>query len=560
MIYCRKTNLVIALAALALACAKEPVTITSPAGEKVFTAGITTKTELVDGDNGKKDVHWKKNDNISLFDGVANREFTTTDAGPTAKFTGSASDAKTYYALYPYQAGASYEDGVFTATLPATQTAVVGSFANSLNLSVAQTTDSYLHFKNVCALVAVDLQKYFEVTSIKLEGRNNEDLAGTLSISFDTDGNPVVNSISGASKSITLSNGGAVLEEGVYYFVVAPGTYPNGFKITLTDSSSRTKEIEETASVPLARAKRKKYTVRNPYWFTRVVWGNNLGLTPAYQYANQFRAKQASDLSGLGNSGVLSPTLYDENGNVVTRANPNGGNPLTTPNSLPKRTINSNIGSFGGSGNLNFSGVTVNTTNQCGFICCIYTNGRGSLGETSVTEAVFVSYIKDDTPVTFAPFAILANPKTGGTFPTGPVLKAGLTTSSLKIDWRRSFYYYDFSGNADHVDGAPDNEYVDTFLRKLWAAYSSPSPANYGAKAPVSYYANTSDAQKAKALCYILPESYSVVVNPEKWIYAGAYANGVFTGEMTYVTDGDESKINSGSTFTPVLIWFDERF
>ena len=212
MAYFNKSCYVIALAAMAFACAKESDSLTVPAGEKVFTAGITTKTELVSGNA----VHWVAGDNISLFDGVANREFTTTDAGATAKFTGSASDAATYYALYPYQAGASCEGGVITATLPATQTAVAGSFANLLNLSVAKTTDTHLHFKNVCALVAVDLQKYFEVTSIKLEGRNNEDLAGTLSISFDGEGTPVVNSITGASKSITLSNGGAVLAEGVY--------------------------------------------------------------------------------------------------------------------------------------------------------------------------------------------------------------------------------------------------------------------------------------------------------------------------------------------------------
>lgn len=547
MAYFKKSCYVIALAALAFACAKESDSLTVPAGEKVFTAGMATKTELVSGNA----VHWVAGDNISLFDGVANREFTTTDAGATAKFTGSASDALTYYALYPYQAGASCEGGEITATLPATQTAVAGSFANLLNLSVAKTTDTHLHFKNVCALVAVDLQKYFEVTSIKLEGRNNEDLAGTLSISFDTDGNPVVNSISGASKSITLSNGGAVLEEGVYYFVVAPGTYSSGFKITLTDSSSRTKEIEETASVPLARAKLKAYTARNPYWFTRVVWGNNLGLTPAYRYANQFRAKVASDLTALG---TISPKLYDENGNEVGRV---GSNPLSTTG-MPNRNIkSSNIGSFGASGNLALGSVTVNTTNQCGFISCIYTNGNGNLGETTVAEAVFVSYVDDNTPVTFAPFAVMANPKNGGTFATGPVLKDGLTTALLKIDWRRTFNYYDFSGNADHKDGAPG---ADTFLGKLWAAYFSPSDANYGFKAPASYYANTSDAQKAKALCYILPESYSIVVNPEKWIYAGAYANGVFTGEMTYVTNGNESTINDGSTFTPVLIWFDERF
>ena len=424
MAYFNKSCYVIALAAMAFACAKESDSLTVPAGEKVFTAGMATKTELVDGNDDKKVVHWKEDDNISLFDGVANREFTTTDAGATAKFTGTASDAATYYALYPYQSGASCEGGEITATLPATQTAKAGSFANLLNLSVAKTTDTHLYFKNVCALVAVDLQKYFEVTSIKLEGRNDEDLAGTLSISFNGEGTPVVNSITDASKSITLSNGGAVLKEGVYYFVVAPGTYSKGFKITLTDSSSRTKEIEETASVSLARAKLKAYTARNPYWFTRVVWGNNLGLTPAYQYANQFRAKVASDLTGLG---TISPTLYDENGNTVGRVNPNGNKPLSTTGMTNRNIKSSNIGSFGGSGNLDFSGVTVNTTNQCGFISCIYTNGKGDLGETTVAEAVFVSYVNDNTPVTFAPFAVMANPKTGGTFATGPVLKDGLS-------------------------------------------------------------------------------------------------------------------------------------
>ena len=336
MNYVKETIFIIALAAVAVSCAKDSTPVNDPAGEKVFTAGISTKTELVGGNA----VHWVANDKISLFDGVANREFETADAGTTASFSGTASDAATYYALYPYQSGASFAEGVITATLPSAQNAVPGSFADRLNLSAAKTDDSHLLFKNVCGLVAVDLQRYFEVTSIKLEGRNNEDLAGTLSISFDADGNPVVNSISGASKSITLSNGGAVLGEGVYYFVVAPGTYSKGFKITLTDNSSRTKEIEKTTSVPLSRAKLKKYTLRNPYWFTRVVWGNNLGLTPAYQYANQFRAKVANDLTALG---TISPTLYDENGNTVKRVNPNG-NPLSTTGVTNRNIKDSNIG------------------------------------------------------------------------------------------------------------------------------------------------------------------------------------------------------------------------
>ena len=546
MNYVKETIFIIALAAVAVSCAKDSTPVNDPAGEKVFTAGISTKTELVGGNA----VHWVANDKISLFDGVANREFTTTDAGATATFTGTASDAATYYALYPYQAGASCDGGVITATLPATQTAVAGSFANLLNLSVAKTTDTHLHFKNVCALVAVDLQKYFEVTSIKLEGGNGEDLAGTLSISFDGEGTPVVNSITDASKSITLSNGGAVLEEGVYYFVVAPGTYSSGFKITLTDSSSRTKEIEETASVPLARAKLKAYTVRNPYWFTRVVWGNNIGLTPAYQYANQFRAKVYTDLKNLGS---ITPKLFDEKGDEVVKVSLS----LSTAD-LPKHY---NYGALRATGNLDFSSVTEIAparVNCVGFVSARVTNGTG-LGATTVIEPVFLSYPAEDYPVTFTPFVVMANPKTGGVYETNPTLN-GVTAESFLLDWREGFQYYNLGVPGTHVDGAPNT--AGSFLNTLWTTYFTAigKAVNTGAKQPAAYYGST-DSQRAEAVAYIRPGDYNVVVGAEKWIVGGKYANGVFRGQVSYVTNGVESEINSSNRGTmPLWIWFDERF
>ena len=88
MNYVKETIFIIALAAVAVSCAKDSTPVNDPAGEKVFTAGISTKTELVGGNA----VHWVANDKISLFDGVANREFETADAGTTASFSGTASD------------------------------------------------------------------------------------------------------------------------------------------------------------------------------------------------------------------------------------------------------------------------------------------------------------------------------------------------------------------------------------------------------------------------------------------------------------------------------------
>jgi len=546
MNYVKETIFIIALAAAAVSCAKDSTPVNDPAGEKVFTAGISTKTELVGGNA----VHWVANDKISLFDGVANREFETADAGTTASFSGTASDAATYYALYPYQSGASFAEGVITATLPSAQNAVPGSFADRLNLSAAKTDDSHLLFKNVCGLVAVDLQRYFEVTSIKLEGRNNEDLAGTLSISFDADGNPVVNSISGASKSITLSNGGAVLGEGVYYFVVAPGTYSNGFKITLTDNSSRTKEIEKTTSVPLSRAKLKKYTLRNPYWFTRVVWGNNLGLTPAYQYANQFRAKVYTDLKNLGS---ITPKLFDEKGDEVVKVSLS----LSTAD-LPRHY---NYGALRATGNLDFSSVTEIAparVNCVGFVSARVTNGTG-LGATTVIEPVFLSYPAENYPVTFTPFVVMANPKTGGVYETNPTLN-GVTAEDFLLDWREGFQYYNLGGPVTHVDGAPST--AGSFLNTLWTTYFTAigKAVNTGAKQPAAYYGST-DSQRAETIAYIRPGDYNVVVGAEKWIVGGKYANGVFRGQVSYVTNGVEADINSSNRGTmPLWIWFDERF
>ena len=360
----------------------------------------------------------------------------------------------------------------------------------------------------------------------------------------------MVNSITGASKSITLSNGGAVLEEGVYYFVVAPGTYSRGFKITLTDSSSRTKEIEETASVPLARAKLKAYTLRNPYWFTRVVWGNNLGLTPAYQYANQFRAKVYTDLKNLGS---ITPKLFDEKGDEVVKVSLS----LST-DGLPKHY---NYGALRATGNLDFSSVTeiaAARVNCVGFASARVTNGTG-LGATTVIEPVFLSYPAEDYPVTFTPFVVMANPKTGGVYETNPTLN-GVTAENFLLDWREGFQYYNLGGPNTHVDGAPST--AGSFLNTLWTTYFTAigKAVNTGAKQPAAYY-GSNDSQRAETVAYIRPGDYNVVVGAEKWIVGGKYANGVFRGQVSYVTNGVEKDINDSNRGTmPLWIWFDERF
>ena len=103
---------IISIAAAALvmsACVKENAPVQNPADENLvpmeFSASSDdTKTSLVPGESGKAAVEWSDTDEISVWDGTANRKFTVKSCeGSTAVFTGMVSaDATSFYAIYPY--------------------------------------------------------------------------------------------------------------------------------------------------------------------------------------------------------------------------------------------------------------------------------------------------------------------------------------------------------------------------------------------------------------------------------------------------------------------------
>jgi hypothetical protein len=536
-----------AVALAAVSCAKEmDNTESAVLSQMSFTAGHTTRTVLAEG----YAVNWVAGNSISIFDGAGNRQFSTTDSGASATFTGTADDtAPEYYALYPYSGSATCSAGVITTTLSSAQTAVKGTFDPEAGISVAHSASTSLHFLNACSMVAVNLQKYSDIVSVTLSGLNNEDIAGDLSISFDGDGKPVATVVANASKTVTLAPAAGVFEEGIYYIVVAPGTYSAGFNIQLKDSKNRTVDLPQGGSVPLTRASIKAYTVKNPYWFYRCIWGNNLGLTPAKDYANQYRASEATDVNTLG---TIASTLIDEDGNTVAKVSAAG----------EMITKNNNIGSIRSNAGYTFQNVTsITKPNQLGIMVIRVTNGGENVGATSVLEPIFVSYLQSSSAISFAPFAIMANPRTGGTYDAGAT-HPGVTSDNLLIDWRRTFNYYNIGGPSSHVNGAPS--VTGSFLEQMWHVYYDAAPGktfNTGSKDPVSWYTNSGMADREKPLCYIHAGDYKIVVNAEKWKYDGAYANGAFSGQMTYVTDGDADGINGSSNqIFPIWIWFDERF
>ena len=106
-------------------------------------------------------VDWQTGDEISIFDGAGNQEFTLTGDVKDGNFSGNASSTATKFtAVYPYTDGAQLgEDGsVSGITLPAEQTATPNSFDPAAALMMAVSTEenkNQLDFKNAVSLVKV---------------------------------------------------------------------------------------------------------------------------------------------------------------------------------------------------------------------------------------------------------------------------------------------------------------------------------------------------------------------------------------------------------------------
>lgn len=286
----------------------------------------------------------------------------------------------------------------------------------------------------------------------------------------------------------------------------------------------------------------------NPYYFTKIVYGNNLGLTPAENYANQFHCKSLEELKTLN----LQPTTDAKSGveiewSIKLKHQMTDAKGATTKIDETTGVITSDAFNNVDGGNGGLVYVTA-------------TAGKGKVGETSVTVPVFFSFSGTNNGVTirYKPFVFQVNPRKGGTSII-PEVTGVADMSKFLLDYRRTFNYYNINGPASHADGIPS---ASSFLGALWKNFyisiGTPNKLNYGSKDPMSYYSNK--ARLSSALVYVDPETKAVVVNANKWIDENGAANGAFFAQMTFVTDGNEGGVNNGTKYFPLWIWFDEKF
>ena len=243
-----------ALALLLAACGNEEIIENNESGSTgkvhmTFTAGTPqTRTSL--GDDGHA-VNWTQGDLVAIYDGTETIcKFEATEvSGSTATLEGEAAETDTYTAFYPYtdDGTLTLDNTAITFTLPATQTATAGGFAEGLNPSWAQATDGSknLTFQNLCALAkfTVDDSGLDGVTSLTLSANDTGDaLAGSLTY---TTADGTLAATGSASRSVTLKG---TFEAGqTYYFVVAPGTLTGGITLSYTDSSNGLKYLKTTS-------------------------------------------------------------------------------------------------------------------------------------------------------------------------------------------------------------------------------------------------------------------------------------------------------------------------
>ena len=212
-----------------------------------------TRTSLsVDG-SGAGTIYWNPADQIDVFFGSTKAQYTSQNASDAISATFKTSDSVSgtdvsstnIWGLYPSNSSSSCNGSSITTTLPSTQYGVPNSFDKDIFPAVAHSSSTSLQFYNVCGGIKFNLA-YDDIKKITFRGNNNENLAGTVSISF-VDDLPKATIVNGV-KEITLTpKTGATFTKGAdYYFILLPVTLSAGFTMTFTATDGTTGTLNYT--------------------------------------------------------------------------------------------------------------------------------------------------------------------------------------------------------------------------------------------------------------------------------------------------------------------------
>lgn len=217
-------------------------------------------------------VEWCPMDEISVFYGNGTNggsKFTSqnTEQTAVAEFKGrlegisaggeNFTEGKYLYGVYPYSNDTKFNDDTVTISLPSYQTAIEGTFSNGLFPTIARAQGFNLAFYNICGGVKFTVSRE-DITSVTFKGNNEEKLAGTARIIFDSYEKPAVvdDEGNGSKNEITVyAPAGGTFEVGKDYYIVAyPAALNSGFTMTLRTSSMQEGTFTNNSPVEIKRS------------------------------------------------------------------------------------------------------------------------------------------------------------------------------------------------------------------------------------------------------------------------------------------------------------------
>ena len=157
------------------------------------------------------DSSFADGDAINIFDSRLSNRFEYA----SGNFSGSAMPSAAYYALYPYDEDAVLENGVIRTEIPTVQDGKLGDLT-----AVGYSDGPEIAMKNVSGILKFTLDED-NVTKVTITAADGQALAGAVDIAWNG-GTPAVTAAEGASSSVAVGDGTAVLEKGVYYVNVLP--------------------------------------------------------------------------------------------------------------------------------------------------------------------------------------------------------------------------------------------------------------------------------------------------------------------------------------------------
>lgn len=203
-------------------------------------------------DGSEVENTWEAGASISVFHSGTNDRFSLKNGAGTGggTFHGTQFSGAADAALSPYDAGASFADGIVTATLSDVQMispSAEGSIDNPYLIAFAQD-DGDLVFKNVCGLLKFTIRGD-NIGEVTITDNGGKDIAGKVSVKWN-DGEPACSFTEGSSSISVKPAEGEAFKPGTYYAALIPTLFENGLTLTMAPASFNTDAVVKRVFKP----------------------------------------------------------------------------------------------------------------------------------------------------------------------------------------------------------------------------------------------------------------------------------------------------------------------